>query len=122
MDKLISELNTLVTISNTFLLKDLIADEEFYQYKNNCETHFAYLILKNYNYTITELAKLGLAFKVKRINHPFLQWIYKCLTSKNSVSFNAPYLNGFTELDYKKKYIFWTKMRIEGIILNLERL
>ncbi len=122
MQDAIQKLNSLVLFSHELLLKEFIADETFVRYKNECEEGFAYLISKNINYAITELAKQGLSFKVKKFNNRFLRWIYNFMSSRNSITFNAPYLNGDTELDFKKKYIFWTKMRLEGILLNLERL
>ncbi len=122
MQDAIQKLNLLVQISDNLLLKASITDEVFLRFKNDCEECFAYLITENINYTITELAKQALSFKVKRFNNRFIRWIYNFMSSRNSKTFNAPYLNGDTELDFKKQYIFWTKMRLEGILLNLERL
>jgi len=114
-----SQLKSLVEISNNLLLKDFITDDEFLQYKKDCEVNFSFLISQNLNYTITELAKSGLNFKVKEIKNPFIK-VLSLLFIKDR--FCEPYLNGGEDQDCMKEYVFWTKARLEGIILNQERI
>lgn len=122
MSNIISKLNSLVIDSDNLLSQEYITLEEITGYKRKCATVYVSLINKNINNTITELAERGLKYEVKKIKNPFYRWLYYQLTTaRDNITYNAPFLKKHSDSDYNKKYIFWTKQKMMGIIHNLER-
>jgi len=120
MNKILSKLNSLIEESEKLLSQQNISNEEIAVYRKKAATLFIFLINKNLDDTINEIAERGLKYKVKKIKNPFFRWIYYQLTTaRDDITFEAPYLKGHSELDYIKQYIFWTKMTLEGIITSL---
>ena len=117
----ISKLDSLINESNNLLTKEFVYLDEITDYKKKCAIIYISLINENINFTITDIAKRGLKFKVRRIKNPFYRWIYNQLTTaRDDISYNAPYLVKHTNSDYFKKYIFRTKQTLEGINHNLK--
>lgn len=123
MKQVYSYVINMVSKSKKILEQDVISPDEFHEFKKDCESVYTLILKECQSPTIKELALKGLRFKVKKIRNPFLRWIYYQLTAaRNEITYQAPYLKGSSESDYFKQYIFWTKMKMEGIIYNLQRL
>lgn len=121
MINIISNLNSLIIESNNLLTKKSVTHDEITNYKKKCAKFFISLINENVNYTITDIAKRGLKFEVKRIKNPFYRWIYDSLTiARDDISYNAPYLKKHSDSDYNKRYVFRTKQTLEGLNYNLQ--
>ena len=123
INDLILQLNDLVSYSDDLLSRETISVEEYTVYKKRCSSIYVLLINKKINITVSELALRGLKFEVKRIKNPLLRWLYmQASTARDNITYNAPFLKRYSEVDYMKQYIFWTKKKIEGLIFNLQSL
>jgi hypothetical protein len=103
-------------------MKKTISRNEKTSYKKKCISLYYNIVKRDFNSSINDLSKRGLKFEVTIIKNPVYQWIYSFFRSKDALSYNAPYLLSHTESDINKRYIFWTKQRLEGIKFNLEKI
>ena len=116
-------INELITLSESLLEQESLPNNEYRHFKNQSEAYFSYLISSDIDSVISDLAKMGLYFKVRRIKNPFFRRLFFFATkARDNITFNAPYLKGHTESDYNKQYVFWIKKCLEGILFNLKRL
>lgn len=119
--ELINTIDLLIQSSNNLLNQTEFNIEEFKSHKKDCINLYYLLIEKNISRWISELAERGLKLEIKKIEGKYNQMIYNFLNWRNSISFQATFLLKHTEMDYYKKYIFWTKKKLEGINHNLRK-
>ncbi len=123
ISKNISDLNALIKDSDSLLIKDSVNLLEKSYFKKKCATIFIEIIKLNYNDTITELARQGLKYEVKKIRNPIYRWFYNFFSeARDNVTFNAPFLKKHTDSDYYKTYIFWTRQRLVGLANHFEKI
>lgn len=120
--ELVSVVHDLIEKSDKLLLQQEMSSNELKDYKQLTNSIFARLMKEGLNNTITEISLEGLKFKVTKINNPVLRWLYDMLRSKGAITFNAPFLVRHSESDYSKRYVFWIKMKLEGLLFNLNAL
>lgn len=120
MIDLISNIKILITESEYLLTKDPINELEIKNYKKKCALLFVFIINENFNETTNELAKAGLSLKIWKIKNPVVQWIYNVFSKKYAFTYNAPFLTKHTDSAINKKYVFWTKRKLEGILFNMD--
>ena len=108
--------------SENLLEEDNIGQLEIEQFKSECVEIFQEIITTQVDETSVDLAKQGIEYKVKKVKSPLLRWIYNYLTeARDNITFSAPFLKKKSDSDYHKTYVFWTKMRLEGLASHFER-
>lgn len=110
-------IKSLIAESIFYLKKDVINQQDFLNYKSKLEDLMICLLKENPSSDIKENIERLLSQKVHVSNNFFLcKWIYSFITLKNSIHFNAPFLRKHSISDNYKKYIFWSKLGLEGIL------
>ena len=123
MVDLILSLENMISDSEKLLIKDKVNSDEITTYKKKSAELFIKIINSNINETVNDLAKRALNFEIKKIKNALFRWIYEQLTTaRDDITYNAPYLKKHTDSDYRKRYIFWTKENMKGLIFNLKRI
>lgn len=121
MRNIIQKINMVLIYSDQLLTKPEVFEDEIYNYKKEASSIYVELINMNISDIISEIAMRGLRFKIRKIQNPILRWMYYQLTSsRDHITYNAPYLKRYSESDYNKQYIFWTRHKFMGLKHNIE--
>lgn len=120
---LFDEINNVIKLGSSLLKQEVISLSEIDDYKIRGKVIFQKIHNKNYSDLISDLANDGLKIQVRVIKDPILRWFYLYfIGSKKSKIYNAPFMEGSTENDYRKQYIFYVKIKLEAILLHLSNL
>ena len=119
MNDLISNITILIRESEYLLKSNNLNTIDLKNYKKKCIVIYILVLDENFSMTTNELAKSGMNLKIMEVKNPIFQWIYNMLSSKYAQAYNSPFLTKHGESDNNKKYVFWTKRKLEGILFNL---
>ena len=119
MNDLISNITILIRESEYLLKSNNLNTIGLKNYKKKCIVIYILVLDENFSMTTNELAKSGMNLKIMEVKNPIFQWIYNMLSSKYAQAYNSPFLTKHGESDNNKKYVFWTKRKLEGILFNL---
>lgn len=119
MNSIITKLESLIIESDILLEKQTLTLNEFNIHRSNCDLIYKILINMEISSSITDIAERGLKFRITKLTNPLYQWIYYLLHSRDVITYNAPYLIKHTDSDYFKRYVFWTKQKLNGLVYNL---
>lgn len=117
MNDTIENIELTIKKSNTLLLKRVISHEEYDLFKRVVESLMADIISnKNFSF-LNDSVKSILERKLDNPNRSFIaKLILSLFLLKSSIHFNAPFLIRHSQTDNYKKYIFWTKFSLEGML------
>lgn len=113
-------IKALVQESKFLLSKQELSEDEIFDFKSKSNAAFLNLIKNVRDKIIIETAQSGLDYKVRKESNLIIRWISDFLRSKGAYSMNAPFLVKHTETDYRKRYVFTIKNKLEGILFNLK--
>lgn len=117
-----SKIDKQISISSSLLDKGTISSKDIQSYKNSSKLLFDEILNLNIDSHLTDQAKQGLCFDVKKIQNTALRKLINFFSeARNNITYDAPYLKKETDSDYYKTYIFWTRMRLEGIYRYMEK-
>ena len=119
MKDLISNITIIIRESEYLLKTNKINAEDLKGFKKKCVAIYILVLNENFSNTTNELAKSGMNLKIMEVTNPIFQWIYNLVSQKYAQAYNSPFLTRHGESDNNKKYVFWTKRKLEGILFNL---
>jgi len=119
MQHVISRIECLIKRADNYLKQEDVLNKEMYSFKKDCAKIYIEVINANYSDLINDLAKRALSYEEIKISNPVFQWFYSRFKSRDAISYQAPFLIKHTDSDYNKRYIFWTRMKLKGLLYNI---
>ncbi len=117
----IRELNSLISECQKLQKIEVLEDKVFLLYKGRCDDIFKKLVNAELTTTISEIALSGVNLKVKEVRNPVMKFLVSFFNYKPAITFNAPFLTKHSRSDNLKKHVFWTEMKLKGLLFNLAK-
>lgn len=114
---MIADIEFVIKKSEALLSMKTIGHEDYVSYQHEVELLMVDMI-SNKSYTsLNNTMESILSRNLDNPNRTFItKWIFSLFNFRAARDFNAPFLMRHSLTDNYKKYIFWTKFSLEGMI------
>lgn len=118
---IINELSSLRERSDE-IIEEGVLEKDFILFRNECLDIYKTIIKKGINPTLTEISISGLNLRVVESKNPIVRFFLNLFNGKTASNRNeANFLDNHSKFDNYRKYVLWTKLKLESLIYNLDK-
>ena len=114
-------LKVLIEASDMIIEKDSVDEADFKLYKDSCHKILKDIIKKVNDETVVGMSVSGLDLKLRSSKSPLSRLFYHLFYTGAMYQHKAPFLSKGSETDNYKSFVFFMKIKLEGILFNVKK-